>query len=461
MRTRAGVVASLALLLAACAGATRSSPLELSSFPHSAIDAAAAATTYADWPQYHGGNSRQGNATTMPAVNGSPTVARKLVLDGAVYGSPLVVGGKVIVATENDSVYVFSSAYTLLYRRHLGTPEPQSMLPCGDIDPLGITGTPAYDPTTGLFYVAPEFQAATPTHQLYGIRLSDGTTVFHHSLDLPGVQQDAMQQRGALLLENNRVYVPFGGLAGDCGGYKGRVIGYNADGTGSPVSYTVPTTREAGIWTTPGPSADAYGNIYVAVGNGAAVTGDPYDHSDSILRLSTTLALQSFFAPTTWATDNANDADLGSQGPAIVGPWIFADGKSGTAYVLRRGVLGGIGGQVSSASICTSFGGTAVSGNVVYVPCTDGVRAVQISSTGAMRVLWHASASIDGSPVLGGGRVWSLNQGAGVLYELNPSNGAVTAQVSVGVTTRFASEAIYGPYVFVPTFTGVTVVKTS
>ena len=33
-----------------------------------------------------------------------------------------------------------------------------------------------------------------------------------------------------------------------------------------------------------------------------------------------------------------------------------------------------------SASLCPSFGGTAVQSNVVYVPCTDGLRAVKIDS---------------------------------------------------------------------------------
>ncbi len=55
-----------------------------------------------------------------------------------------------------------------------------------------------------------------------------------------------MQERGALTITGGKVWIPFGGLAGDCGGYKGRVVGVNLDGTGDPIAYTVPTTREAG-----------------------------------------------------------------------------------------------------------------------------------------------------------------------------------------------------------------------
>ena len=67
-----------------------------------------------------------------------------------------------------------------------------------------------------------------------------------------------------------------------------------------------------------------------------SVVGDPYDYSDSVLALNTSAQLVDSYSPTTWATDNDADKDLGSQGPAIVGQWIFQAGKSGTAYVLRR-----------------------------------------------------------------------------------------------------------------------------
>ena len=60
-------------------------------------------------------------------------------LDGAVYGQPLVVGGDVIAATENDSIYALSAATgKVIWRKHVGTPVPQSALHgCGDIFPLG------------------------------------------------------------------------------------------------------------------------------------------------------------------------------------------------------------------------------------------------------------------------------------------------------------------------------------
>src|ERR1051326_8632433 len=109
---------------------------------------------------------------------------------------------------------------------------------------------------------------------------------------------------------------------------------------------------EGGIWTPPGASADAAGNIYVSVGNGA-ITGGQWDHSDSVLKLSPTLHLEDAFAPTSWGDENANDQDLGSQGPVLLpNNFIFAAGKSGKAYVLRANALGGIGGQVDMQVVC-------------------------------------------------------------------------------------------------------------
>ena len=124
--------------------------------------------------------------------------------------------------------------------------------------------------------------------------------------------------------------------------------------------------------------------------------------------------------------------------------WIFIAGKDGDGYVLRAGDLGGIGGQQSQAELCRSFGGTAVAGDTVYVPCDDGLRAVRIDDDGRLTVRWHAEDSITGSPVLGGGRVYSVSPEAGVLSALDPATGTVREQVSVGATSRFATPAISG-----------------
>jgi hypothetical protein len=317
-----------------------------------------------------------------------------------------------------------------------------------------------FDGATGLVFVAAQYGGA-PRHEMVALDVADGSVRWRRSIDVPGVETAAMQERGALTVTGGRVWVPFGGLDGDCGGYKGRVVGLALDGSGSPLTYTVPTTREAGIWTPPGPSVDAAGHLFVSVGNGESGQGDPYDYSDSVLELDANARLTDSFSPRSWATDNESDLDLGSQGPALVGKWIFIAGKSGTAYVLRHDALGGIGGEVSSAELCRSFGGTAVVGDVVYVPCSDGLRAVRIDSSATMHELWHATESITGSPVVGGGRIWTLDTSAGVLHGLDPSSGRSLGQVRVGAVSRFATPALYGNKVLLPTLTGLAIISTS
>jgi hypothetical protein len=451
MRRLPAAIAVLALISTAGIGVATAGP-------GGANAVATARVAYADWPTYHANRGRTG-VGAVPAVTGASKLFATIPLDGAVYASPIVVGGHTIVATENNTVYSFTPGGSLIWKRHLGTPVPRSSLPCGNIDPLGITGTPVYSPASKLIYAVAEVNAPI-AHELYAITTT-GVVKWHRNIDMPGVTASAMQQRGALTTEGSAVWVPFGGLAGDCGAYKGRLVRVQLDGAGARIRFTVPTTREAGMWTPPGPTVDASGYIYQSVGNGASGVGDPYDFSDSVLKLQGFGHLVSSFSPSTWANDNAADLDLGSQGPALVGKWVFIAGKSGTAYVLRAGALGGIGGQVSQASLCKSFGGTSVVGSTVYVPCTDGLRAVRIDSAGAMHVAWHAASNITGSPVVGGGRIWSLDTGSGDLHALNPSTGANMATVHVGSVTRFATPALYGHLVLVGTTSGYAVVESA
>lgn len=48
-----------------------------------------------------------------------------------------------------------------------------------------------------------------------------------------------------------------------------------------------------------------------------------------------------------------------------------------------------------------------------------------------------------------------------MLHALSPATGKTLEQVRVGVTSRFATPAIYGSLVLVPTLAGVTFVQTS
>jgi polyvinyl alcohol dehydrogenase (cytochrome) len=395
--------------------------------------------------------------TGLPAA-GPLSIAWRRGLDGAVYGQPLVIGGVVVAATENDSVYGLDRATgRVLWRRHVGTPVPLSALPCGDINPLGITGTPAYDPATRLVYAVAEETGFR--HVLYGITLS-GQVRIDRDLPTPDGEPRYDQQRPAVTLADGRVYVAFGGLAGDCGPYIGSVVSVPVSGRGPQTSYRVPTTSNGAIWGTGNLVLSPGNTLYASVGNGAA-TGGRFDGSDSVIELTPTLHRIAFFAPTTWADDNAHDLDLGSMSPALLADgYVLADGKRGVAYLLRATHLGGIGGQLEQRAVCTAYGGPSVDGTVAYVPCEGGGLAAVDTAGGRLRVLWRGPAAAFGSPVLGGGAVWVADWNGGALYELDQASGRVRERIGLGgPLPHFASPSLSGDLVLTGTMTGVVAVR--
>ena len=454
---RAGMLAAAAVVCAA--GCTSARPPGGAAGGGPATPASGAATAPAagaDWPVFHANAARTGAADAPPA--GPLRVAWTRRLDGAVYGQPLIIGGLVVAATENDSVYGLDRASgRILWRSHVGTPVPLSALPCGDIDPLGITGTPAYDPGTGLVYAVAEKTGFR--HVLYGFSLT-GRVRLVRDLPTPDGHPRYDQQRPALAIAAGRVYVAFGGLEGDCGPYIGSVVGAPASGRGPLISYRLPTRRAGAIWGTGGLVASPGGTLYASVGNGAATSGR-YDGTDSVIALSPGLRRTGLFAPVTWAADNARDLDLGSMSPALLaGGRILADGKRGTAYLLNAARLGGIGGQIAQAPVCPAFGAPSVRGTVAYVPCQAGGMAAVDTAGGRLRVLWRGPTTAQGSPVTGGGAVWVADWDAGTLYELSQATGRVRFRIGLGgPLPHFASPSLSGSLAFVGTMTGVTAIS--
>jgi hypothetical protein len=458
---RSGLALAASVVLLAGLGCTGNASEQRQAGAARGLDIGPAANPADSWETYHHDQSRTGYDRLANPASRHLTPVWLRDLDGAVYGEPLVVDGVIVAVTENDSVYGLGPKGRVLWRRHLGTPVRLSTLPCGNIDPLGITSTPAYDPRSGNLFVAAEL-AAPLRHRLYALNPATGRVRWSHPLDPAHMHRRVQQQRGALAVANGRVWVPFGGLAGDCGAYHGWVIGVRTSSGGHLSSYRTPSRREAGIWAPSGPAVDSSGHLYVSVGNGAS-TSRPYDDSDSVVRLSGNRKV-SLFVPTGWAAENARDADLGSTGPAIVRAngrlYVYADGKAGNGYLLRRVNLGGIGGQAAMVSGCVSFGGTAFHARTIYVPCSDGMRAIRIRSGPRLRVIWHNGATGTGSsPVLGGGALWAVSGTS--LFEIDPATGRTLASTGVGPCPHFATPTLHGSLVLVGTTRGIAAVRTS
>ena len=460
-----GVGLLFMIILSACSnGSTSTStpiitPLALTATATSQQGTTPTATTTpannTDWPTYHRDNQHTGYIANTPDPH-SLTKAWSAQLDGAVYAEPLVVGNRVIVATEGDTLYALDPAHgTVIWHTNVGTRVSQSDLPCGDIFPLGITGTPVYDPATGLVYAVAEVTG--PAHILVGVDVTNGRVKVRRVVDTDGMDPTAHQQRAALTLANSMIYIPYGGLDGDCSDYIGRIVASRADGQGPLLVYRVPTPREGGMWATPGASTDASGNLYISVGNGAITSGS-WDHSDSVLKLSPTLQLLDAFAPSSWADENAGDVDLGSQGAVLLpNNFIFIAGKSGKGYILHATALGGIGGQVDEQDVCRSFGGAATVDSTIFVPCLDGVRQVSVDANGKMHPGWQASGNLLGSPIVGGHTVYSHSNDT--LYALNMDTGQVVASLNVGQMNRFATPTLAGNSILMGTLTGITAIS--
>jgi outer membrane protein assembly factor BamB len=405
------------------------------------VGATPPATT--QWLGYHGGGLGTGLAVGIRSVDTSAPRWTSRVLDGQVYGEPLVYGHDVIVATENDSVYALSSANgAVVWRRHLARAVSARLLPCGNITPeVGITGTPVIDPARDEVFVLDfEMDGSTPRHYVYGLDLSRGAVDSRVGVPPPTPDQTPYLNRSGLAIDRGSVVYSYGGNYGDCGTYHGVVGSISEVASVSPhPTYVVddaPGQREGAVWMAgAAPVVDAAGHVWVATGNGSVTSpGQPYDHSDAVLELSSSMRLTSYFAPTSWYRDNAADADL-SASPALLGNGlVVATGKSGVIYLLRARHLGHVGGQVAAVdSRCGDVldGGVVVHGSIVYLPCRNGTEAVRVSAHPAsITVIWHADAGA-GPPIMAAQLVWSIADG--VLYGLDPDNGHVERHISLGV----------------------------
>jgi len=416
-------------------------------------------TAATPWPTDHGDNRRSGFYPSG-AVFRQLTRAWGRGLDGAVYGSPIAVGGFVFVATENNTVYKINAANgAIRWSRHLYAPAPASALACpGNISPSGITGTPAYDSVTNRVFVVTNSVNARfgAHHEIFGLNATTGRTEVNRRVAVPGQAENAEQQRGALAVAGGNVYIPFGGLAGDCGQYKGAVISLKANGRLGATAFVVPTRREGGIWAPGGPVVAQDGSVFVAIGNGASTRG-PYDGSDSVTRISPNSRRLDFFAPSSWARDNAADLDLGSMTPALTANgFILQAGKSAVGYVLKAAHLGGIGGQVSSGPLCRAFGVSAVTGNTVYMPCTDGLSRVEVNARGQFRRLWRIPG-VTSSPVAGHGALYTV--AGSTLLAINGAGRQIGSIALGSAPTRFATPAQEGNKVFVGTTRGIVAIR--
>ena len=286
-------------------------------------------------------------------------------------------------------------------------------------------------------YVVPFLMPAH--HELVALDLATGAERFRRPIDPPGRDPKVEQQRSALTLVGDQVLVAFGGLFGDCGNYKGFVIGAPADGSGELTTYEVPAARAAAIWAPPGPVVDN-NSVLVATGNSFG-SSDP-DLSNSVLRLSVpALQLQDSWTARNRDELSRSDTDLGSTSPVPVGNGlVFVVGKEGVGYLLRADRLGGTGGEVFSGPVCAGFGGTAWKAPLLFVPCRNELVALRIEGE-KFSVAWRKASINAGSPIVTGDTVWAIDLDAGQLHAYGAADGTELSSMAVGDAANFATPA--------------------
>lgn len=294
-------------------------------------------------------------------------------IDGPTYAQPLyaeaAVGGKdvIVIATERNVVYALDAASgaVVWQTAPLATPVARTNLPCGNIDPLGITGTPYIDLGSRTIYLGAMTTpdgGATKKHEIFALSLDDGSVRSGWPVDVPaavpGFQSDVQNQRGALVVEDGVLYVPYGGHYGDCGSYHGWLVGVNLS---DPTKVTAWSTaaKGGGAWSAGGVSSDGTG-LYLTTGNTFDAT--TWGGGDAVIRLAKgpvfSMAAADYFAPTNWLDLDNTDLDMGTHAlvtaPGLSPSALVAGfGKDGKIYLLDRANLGGIGGQLARVAGAT------------------------------------------------------------------------------------------------------------
>ncbi|HTW48998.1 MAG TPA: Ig-like domain-containing protein [Acidobacteriaceae bacterium] len=363
-----GVASGLTAITASYNGVSASAPATVTIAPGTGVNI----------PTWHVDDNRSGlNAgeqSLTPANVTSATFGKlfSYLVDGYVYGEPLIMSNVTIngvahnvlyVATEHDTVYAFdadSGNQTPLWQTSLLEPG-ETPLSNGVIVPWqGVTSTPVIDPTTNTLYVVSVQTTGCSgcgTFRLSALDITTGAQKYGGPVTItasvPGTNPSGNGstvtlntgciQRAALLVANGNVYIGVGGCTtGWLLAYNETTLAQVAVWNASPNLAGEGTYASAGgIWMGGGgPVADSSGNIYVTTGNG------PWDgmtaFSDSVVRFSPTLQLEDYFTPQVYQYMDCADADLASGGLLLIPgtTTLVSGGKIGMLYLNNSQNLG-------------------------------------------------------------------------------------------------------------------------
>jgi hypothetical protein len=388
--------------------------------------------------QHHNHLSRDG-LYIDPAF--TPANATGLVRDtgfngtiiGDVYAQPLYIEGGprgraiVIAVTESNYVFALDAVNgSVVWRTNVAPPAPATAFSCGNISPFGITGTPVVDlPSRALFFNAVTTNRVTrlADNLIFSLNVDTGTVnpgwpVLVSTNIVSGASvfnPRTHGERGALAVIGTNLYVPYGGLAGDCLPYFGWVVGVPLNNP-SNVMVWATTAQGGGIWAVGGVASDGV-DPFVATGNTFGVSswggGEAIIHLQPNLVLTNANGMTNYWAATNWPTLDSQDLDIGGSSPLLVdvpgatpSKLVVALGKDQYAYLLNRTNLGGISAPLakvhvaSGAIIQAAATYRTAKGTYVVFANANNLYALRIGASNPPTItnVWTVSENGRGSP---------------------------------------------------------------
>ena len=296
-------------------------------------------------------------------------------ISGNVYAQPLYIeggpnGAVVIAVTESNNVYALDADDgNIIWQRNLG-PAITSGLPCGNINPLGITGTPVVDLASRSLFLDAMIDGTTKKHFVYSLNVDTGATNPNWPVDLNAAARYngttftslVQNERGGLAIVNGILYVAFSGHAGDCGTYRGWVIGIRINNPSNVIAWAT-NAIGGGIWGHGGVASDGT-SLFVVTGNTFTGPQDPWSGGEAIIRFQAGPVFSSFWAPLNWHQLDIGDTDLGGCSATLLdapgatpSQLVLALGKDGMAYLLNRSSLGGVSTPLASENLPSAVRG--------------------------------------------------------------------------------------------------------
>jgi PQQ enzyme repeat len=345
---------------------------------------------------------------------------------GNVHAQPLYIEGgpngpMVIVMTGSNNVYALdaNTGAVIWSRTDIG-PAVTSGLPCGNINPVGIIGTPVVDLAFRSLFFDALINGQTKKHFVFSLNVDTGVTNPGWPVDLNatanynGTQFTSLvqEERGALALVNGIVYVPYSGYFGDCGTYHGWVVGVQINNPTNVMAWATDAIG-GGIWGHSGVASDGT-NMFLITGNTFTSPGDPWSGGEAIVRFQAGPLFSDFWAPLNWQSLDNGDTDLGGCSAILIdvpgatpSQLVLALGKDGNAYLLNRNNLGGVASPVAQLNVDGTLLGqssatytTAQGTYFVFRAGGSSIKAYRITPTNPPTIVpaWNVSQSGQGSP---------------------------------------------------------------